>query len=737
MRVPASRTCTLLTALLICSAVSLAAGPDDTKRDKSAADAAATTSASNAASSPARATAAGNTTAPTDTSTPAADAMQSSSSSSTPLSDGTAQSSSSNINSALPTPPKKGGMFSMGSSTADASHTWTPMPTVGGGLGLFTVDTGETLPKGGFAFSSGVNKYGRAPGSVTVLDTGFNGSVGLTDWLTIYAQFDPDEHVHVGLPGELSLNTPTTGAFQQYANSPFRSIFPIPGARPAYPEDVPFASLNGGGIGDVLVGAKIGLLSEDRGKPFTLAIDNEFFVPTYTGIGDLLSDEVQSGQLDYQLGVDVSKRFFSNNIQFAADAAYRFTPDASFNGFNVFSGAPETVRLGRADQVHLGAGFILFPNRRIQFMNEYTGVIFRGSATPDTTFGPRDPVDGVWGLRLYATRWLAVDVGYRYMLNLTQLNDRSGFVIKVDVTHWPEKPRVPDVVTASCSVDPSSIMAESGTAAQASARASDTYSLPLNYTWSSTGGKVDGTGPQVRWDSTGVAAGTYTLTASVDNGRGVSSSCSADITVQPKPNPPPTMSCSVDRSSVLVGERATITAAVNDQTGTPLTYTWQSNGGQIVGTGSSVQLDTTGLSAGDYTVTGRVENTKGGAADCNATVTVQAPPAAPQASKIGSCDFKSGSSKVDNVCKRTLDDVAVRLQNDPKAMVVFVGYSDPKERNADAVARDRGDNASKYLSQTKGVADSRTSSRTAAGTEGAGQDNYRVDIFFVPDGATY
>ena len=296
---------------------------------------------------------------------------------------------------------------------------------------------------------------------------------------------------------------------------------------------------------------------------------------------------------------------------------------------------------------------------------------------------------------------------------------------------------VPNMVSAECSVDQSSIMADSNQPVMASVKSSNTHGLPMNYSWTATGGKVEGTGPQARWDSTGVAAGTYTITARVDDGHGASSSCSSDVTVNPKPNPPPTMSCSVDRSSVLAGERATVTASVNDQTNTPLTYTWQSNGGQIVGTGSSVQLDTTGLAAGDYVVTGRVANGNGGAADCTATVTVQAPPAAPEASKIGTCNFKSGSAKVDNVCKRTLDDVAVRLQNDPKATVVLVGYSDPKERKADTVAKDRGDNASGYLSKTKGIADSRVTSRTAAGTEGAGNDNYRVDIMFVPDGATY
>jgi outer membrane protein OmpA-like peptidoglycan-associated protein len=626
----------------------------------------------------------------------------------------------------------------MGGHTNDDAPAWTPMASWGGGLGLFTVQTGETLPRGGMSFSAGVNKYGRAPGSITVLDTGFNVGLGLTDWLSIYMQFDPDEHVHVGLPGQLSLNTPITGAYQQYLNSPFRSISPIVGARPAYAEDVPFASQNGGGYGSVVAGLTLGVLSEDRGKPLSLSIDNEFFIPTVNSIPDLLNTETQSGQLDYQIGVNASKRLFSNNFLLTAGYSYRFTKDSTLHGFNVFTGAPETVILGRADQERMDVGFILFPNKRIQFMNEYNGLIFTGNSTADTTFGARDPVDGIWGFRVYPLRWLAFDVGYRYMLNFSQLNDRSGFVMKVGVTYWPEKPKAPDVVTATCSVDKSSIVADSGEMIAATAQGSDTYNHSLNYTWTATGGSVDGSGPQVRWEPGNAAPGTYTISAHLDDGRGNGASCSSDVTLLPKPAvPPPTMSCSADPSTVQAGERSTITATVNDSSGAALTYTWQANSGQVVGTGASVQFDSTGLSPGDYTVTGRVQNTKGGAADCNATVTVQQPPAKPEPSKIGQCYFKSGSARVDNICKRVLDDAAVRLQNDPKAKIVIVGYADPKEKKPEMLAKQRADNASTYLSKTKNVDASRVETRGAAGTAGADKENRRADVVNVPDGASY
>lgn len=404
----------------------------------------------------------------------------------------------------------------------------------------------------------------------------------------------------------------------------------------------------------------------------------------------------------------------------------------------MFTGAPETVILGRADQERLDVGFILFPNKRIQFMNEYNGLIFTGNATANTTFGPRDPVDGIWGLRLYPTRWIAIDMGYRYMLNLSQVNDRSGFIFKIGATYWQEKPKAPDVVTASCSVDKSSIVADSGDMIQAMAQGSDTYSHPLNYTWTATGGHVDGSGPQVRWAPAGAAPGTYAISAHLDDNRGNTASCSSDVTVTPKPAPaPPTMTCSADPSSVFAGARATITANVNDSTGSELNYKWQANSGQVVGTGASVQFDTTGLAPGDYTVTGRVENGKGGAADCTTTVTVQQPAPTPQAAKVGQCNFKPNSARVDNVCKRVLDDAAVRLQNEPKSKIVIVGYADPKEKKTDKLAQQRADNASTYMSKTKHVDSSRVEARTGTGMTGADKENRRADVVDVPDGATY
>jgi outer membrane protein OmpA-like peptidoglycan-associated protein len=621
-----------------------------------------------------------------------------------------------------------------GNSSSSESPAFTPMPALDGNPGLFTLETGETLPKHGFSLGIGLNKFSRMPGEVTSLQLIPALGYGVTRWFSLFFNIDAQDHLHVGAPSQLSLSS-VNALNPQYQNTIYNSVIPSTGFRPGYVEDIPFASRTGTGVGEIDLGFKIGLLSERRGKPLSLSIRNDFYLPTVTGFNSLLSNQVQYGKFNYGIGVEASKTIFHHSITATANWAYRFTRDSTFNNATI-DGVTGPAVLNLADQMQIGAGMIIFPDKRFQIITEYNSTIYVGSGIKNTTAGPRDPVDSITGIRLYAWKWAALDLGYRYSLDLTGHRDRNGFVIKVGTAFWPEKPLPPDSITSSCAVDKGSVLEGSNEAVVATATATDLNGRPLTYVWTATGGKISGVGQFVRWDSSGVGPGGYVLTARVENGAGNNSSCAANVTVRPKPAAP-TMSCTANPATVLAGERATITASVNDPSGSALTYAWQTNGGQIVGDGASVQLDTSGLQPGNYVVTGRAENVTHAACDCSANVTVQAPAPAPQASKVSACNFTLSSARADNVCKRNLDDVAVRLQSDPKSKVVLVGYADPKEPRAGDLATRRGDAGKKYLGDEKGVDASRVEVRTAAGSEGAGDDNRRLDIIFVPDGASY
>ena len=65
---------------------------------------------------------------------------------------------------------------------------------------MFTVETGETLPRGGFAFTAGADKFSRDPGNITVLSYGWAFAAGITNHISAFVNFDAYNHVHVGRP---------------------------------------------------------------------------------------------------------------------------------------------------------------------------------------------------------------------------------------------------------------------------------------------------------------------------------------------------------------------------------------------------------------------------------------------------------------------------------------------------------------------------------------------------------
>jgi hypothetical protein len=444
-----------------------------------------------------------------------------------------------------------------GDEDAAAEPKWNPMPAWNGNPGLFNLETGDTLPRGAFNFTAGVNKISRMPGDITVLQVGPAFGVGVNRWLSLFLQIDANEHIHVDVPSNLSLATPNG---IQFRNTIYDPLIPAtaPGINPAYVEDFPFASHNGGGIGEIDLGFKIGLLSEKRGNPISLSIRNDFYIPTKTSLNDLLSNEVQSGTFNYGIGFEASKHLLHKSILATFNWGFRFARSSSFTipagvggvtGVIVdpIPGAPlpngtttPTTRvavLNLADQMTAGVGLLMFPQKRFQVITEYNALIFVGSGIPNTSFGARDPVDSTEGIRLYLTKNVAIDAGYRYSLSLSQHVDRNGFIAKLGIGLRREEREGPrkssDVVTSSCSVDKPTVSAASGGIVQASVTATDTQGYPLSYSWSATGGRIEGNGPYARWDSTGVATGTYTLSVRADNGAGKTSTCSATVTVQP------------------------------------------------------------------------------------------------------------------------------------------------------------------------------------------------------------
>ncbi|HVW76793.1 MAG TPA: hypothetical protein VHB45_04215 [Alloacidobacterium sp.] len=303
----------------------------------------------------------------------------------------------------------------------------------------------------------------------------------------------------------------------------------------------------------------------------------------------------------------------------------------------------------------------------------------------------------------------------------------------------------PPPVQYTCSANPSTVypgdpITITGTATNLNPKKTATYS------WSGQGVTVKGDTATANVDTTGLQPGSYTVTGHVSEGQkaGQFADCTANFTV--KQYEPPTVSCSVNPSSVNPGDSSTITATGVSPQNRPLTYSYTASAGSISGTGNTATLSTTGAPAGTITVTANVSDDKGQTASGTCSVTINAPaPPAPKTQTLCSINFdrdKRRPARVDNEAKACLDDVALNAQRSSDATVVVVGNATADEQAAPKgrrhhkaapanLAAQRAVNTKDYLVKEKGIDASRIQVRT--GSAGAKE----VENYLVPAGANF
>src|SRR5271156_2870182 len=300
----------------------------------------------------------------------------------------------------------------------------------------------------------------------------------------------------------------------------------------------------------------------------------------------------------------------------------------------------------------------------------------------------------------------------------------------------------PPPVMYACSANPATVfpgdpITITGTPTNLNPKKTATYS------WSGQGVTVKGDTATASVDTAGLQPGNYTVTGHVSEGQkpGQFADCTANFTV--KQYEPPTVSCSVNPSTVNAGDSATITATGVSPQNRPLTYSYTASAGSISGTGNTATLSTTGAPAGTITVTCTVADDKGQTASATTTVTINAPApvVTPTTQKLCTITFDHDPkrpARVDNDAKGCLDDVALNAQRPSDATVVVVGnaapQAPPKGKHAKAMpdlAAQRAVNTKAYLVTEKGIDASRISVRT--GTTGTNE----VDNYLVPAGANF
>jgi hypothetical protein len=311
---------------------------------------------------------------------------------------------------------------------------------------------------------------------------------------------------------------------------------------------------------------------------------------------------------------------------------------------------------------------------------------------------------------------------------------RSGVVFNLGGA-----PEVPP--SASCSASPTEVMTgDPVTVTINTNNFKPGHAITYNYT--ATGGKVTGKDNTASVDTTGLTAGSYTVSARATDAKmkkGGEAGCNASFAVKEPPKNPPTMSCSANPTTVQTGTPSTITCECKSPDGVPVTISnWSASNGKLSGSGNTATLDTTGASAGTSSISATCTDSRGLTASASTSVNVEnPPPPPPQASKLSECAFPNPKKpwRVDNTCKAVLDDVALRMQKDADARLEIVGFADDTElKKRKNLAGERAVNSKAYLAggeAKQGIDPTRIGTRTGTG---GGQ---KAEYWVVPAGATY
>ncbi len=341
-----------------------------------------------------------------------------------------------------------------------------------------------------------------------------------------------------------------------------------------------------------------------------------------------------------------------------------------------------------------------------------------------------------------------VSTNYSDISSGSQQDNFNGVRVQTGLVYRLGLPSPEGEVIAACSAEPSAV--DAGGAVKIAVTPKGFLSgRRLRYSYVTTGGVVAGNTPSESVDTTGLAPGTYTISAKVmDNGRRKhqqTASCQTTFNINAKHTP--VLSVSADTVQLKSGDALTITASASSQDNRPLTYNCSASGGQLTGTGPSYTLNTTGVPDGKITVNCTVNDDRNLSASASTSVEVSAPASVIQPptvsvtrppSKFGDIEFKHDlkrPTRVDNEAKAELDRYADALLATQDANGVVVGYAASEEETDGKkilnIAGQRSVNTKDYLNTGRGVDPARIEARTGSG------DEQKTELWIVPVGTTF
>ena len=538
------------------------------------------------------------------------------------------------------------------------------------------------------------------------------------------------------------------------------------------------------GSGDVYIGTKYSLIDPEH-HWFSMALGGYLKIPI-SHEDSARARGRTSGEYEYGPFLAFGQESGGKRFRLYENIGYIHTNDPEKNDIKI---------LDLADKLLLNIGTSIALGRHAEFVGEILHTRFVGNDTPH--FLEKDPVEMNLGLRFYfGDGRFSFGGAYRRLLNkeddiTTPVARFTGFThgasnpffFNIPVFDFPNQSfasngdangfvgylavgtrrSCPPPPAPTCVVSVSAGTVNRGERVTLTDRPTTPgYAegkVTYDYKWDvrDASGRpvtVSGSGATIDVGTGQLPCGVYTVTTTVtatipaiecpaDCITTGSTTCTARFEVTEPPCP--TVSCQLTASPTSVEQGAPVRLTATG-TGDGLSFSWSSTGGRLSSTtGSEVTIDTAGLAEGTYTVTVNVNTSRtrcdqpcpGSSCTTTFAVTVPQKPVIPQPSiPCGPIFFKFNSARINNEHKACLDEIALRLQQDPRAIVIVDGHRDTAERVG--ISLTRANNARDYLVNEKGVDASRITVRNYGDTcpheSGDAKLNGRVEFFILPSG---
>lgn len=283
----------------------------------------------------------------------------------------------------------------------------------------------------------------------------------------------------------------------------------------------------------------------------------------------------------------------------------------------------------------------------------------------------------------------------------------------------------PPIVTLTS--DRSLINACEGDAAsvQLTAKASSPNGNPIRYSWKVAEGRIDGEGPTVTWNLTGVRPGQYKAYLIINTGNGdetceVFANTIVAVRCTPKPTCPNVSLICPDR--IEAGQPVTFASTLTGGTGNvSRVYNWTVSAGRIIeGQGtSSIRVETTGLEGQSLTAS---LSMAGYEDNCSASCTIQFP------IPLSCRKFDEFPDISRNDEKARLDNFTIELQNDPTSTAYVIIY--PGSRAASGPLQKRATRIVDYMVNSR-----RIDSARIVTLVGPPRSDLKVELWNCPQGA--